>query len=188
MSPFEKHLPRAVQLAHHIVQARLNSGEVAVDATVGNGHDTVFLAKIVGEGGHVAGFDIQETAIKSTAERTEHLPQVCLYHAGHENIDRHLNEAPKAAMFNLGYLPGADKEIITREHTTIAALQQLSSRLVGNGVITIVLYTGHEGGSEEAQAVVEWCATLDQSQFTVVEYGFVNQKNSPPSLIAIERK
>lgn len=188
MEVFEKHLPRAVQLAHTLIRSRLNPGEAAVDATTGNGHDTLFLARIVGPEGYVAGFDIQKSAIESTTQKTAELPQVNLYHVGHEQVDDFLTADPKAAMFNLGYLPGEDKSIITREQTTVPALEQLTARLLPNGIITIVLYTGHEGGPEEAEAIRAWCSGLDQTQFTVIEYGFVNQKNSPPSLIAIERK
>ena len=188
MDPFAKHLPRAVPLAHHIVRSRLSSGDVAVDATVGNGHDTLFLANIVGPEGYVAGFDIQQSAIESTQQKTADHPQVALFHAGHEELDKHLTKDPLVAMFNLGYLPGADKDVITRQDTTIAALRQIAARLLKNGVITIVLYTGHEGGPEEADAIREWCGNLDQTEFSVAEYGFVNQRNSPPSLIAIERK
>jgi tRNA A58 N-methylase Trm61 len=188
MEAFEKHLPRAVQMAQLIVQARLRAGDVAVDATVGNGHDTVFLAKLVGEEGQVIGFDIQESAISTTREKLVNFPGLELFHAGHEQAKDYLTQTPKAVMFNLGYLPGADKDVVTKSETTIEALKHFTGCLIKHGVITIVLYTGHEGGPEEAGAIREWCSVLDQLTFTVIEYGFMNQRNSPPSLIVIERK
>ncbi|MDF1756107.1 MAG: class I SAM-dependent methyltransferase [Verrucomicrobiales bacterium] len=187
-NPFVKHLPRAVQFSQWLIQSRVGPGDTVVDATVGNGHDTLFLAKLVGPEGSVLGFDIQESAIATTREKTASLPQVALHHAGHEEIGTYLEDSAKAAMFNLGYLPGNEKHIITLPDSTIAALGQMAERLLPGGMITIAVYTGHPGGPEEGRAVKDWAEALDQTCFSVIEYGFVNQKNSPPSLIAIERK
>lgn len=188
MEAFSKHLPRAVQLAHLLIRSRLNEGDSAVDATVGNGHDTLFLAKLVGPTGTVTGFDVQEIAIRTTAEKTANLPRINLHQTGHENAEQYIETPVKAVMFNLGYLPGAEKQIITRPGTTLQALDVFTRNLAENGIITIVLYTGHEGGPEEAAEIRQWCSQLDQTIYTVIEYGFVNQKNAPPSLIAIESK
>lgn len=188
MDLFEKQLPRAIQLAHILIKSRLSAGDLAIDATVGNGHDTLFLAKLVGEKGRVIGFDIQESAIKNTVNKTTDLPQVTLHHAGHERLSEFVPDPIKAAMFNLGYLPGAGKAIITEPQTTLTALNAVSEQLIVNGMVTVVLYTGHEGGPEEASAVKKWAGDLDQTAFSVIEYGFLNQKNSPPTLIAIEKK
>ena len=189
MPPFENQFPRAVQLAQVIVQTRLRMGDLAVDATVGNGNDTLFLADQVGETGRVIGFDIQETAIRKTEEKVRGFDHVELICSGHEEMTQYLGEdSPRAVMFNLGYLPGSGKHVITRAETTLQALVGAAGVLQPRGVITVVLYTGHEGGPEEATAVRDWAKSLDQEIFSVVEYGFLNQKNSPPALIAIERK
>lgn len=181
-------LPRSVALAQALVESRLGQGGRAVDATVGNGYDTRFLADLVGVEGMVVGFDIQAEAIAGTREKTASCPQVRLIHDGHENVLDHVEDGIDAAMFNLGYLPRFDKSVITRPETTVAALKGILSRLVAGGIITIVLYTGHEGGAEEAAAVGQWVEGLDQDEFSAIEYRFINQRNSPPSLIAIERK
>ncbi|MEQ1824073.1 MAG: class I SAM-dependent methyltransferase [Fimbriimonadaceae bacterium] len=188
MDIFDDHLPRALHLAQHIIKSRVLPGDLVVDATIGNGHDTLFLANLVGSEGKVIGFDIQASAIQTTREKTIDFPQVELFHLGHEKVGSCLDGLPSAAMFNLGYLPGTDKQIVTNPQTTLAALDQLATPLLPKGVITIVLYTGHDGGAEEAAAVKAWGQGLDQSLYTVIEYGFVNQKNTPPSLIVIERK
>lgn len=185
---FRPALPRAVALAQALVASRLGEGGRAVDATVGNGHDTRFLADLVGESGTVVGFDVQAEAIAETRDKTSLYPQVRLIRDGHENVLNYLEGKIDAAMFNLGYLPRFDKSVITRPDTTVAALNGVVSQLEAGGIVTVVLYTGHEGGREEAEAVSKWVESLDQDDFSAIEYRFVNQRNSPPSLVAIERK
>lgn len=187
-SLFRPALPRAVALAQALVASRLGEGGRAVDATVGNGHDTRFLADLVGESGTVVGFDVQAEAIAETRDKTSLYPQVRLIRDGHENVLNYLEGKIDAAMFNLGYLPRFDKSVITRPDTTVAALNGVVSQLEAGGIVTVVLYTGHEGGREEAEAVSKWVESLDQDDFSAIEYRFVNQRNSPPSLVAIERK
>ena len=145
---------RATDLAHHFIRQVLQPGAIAVDATVGNGHDTVFLAELVGAAGRVVGFDIQANALTAAAARVANFPQVELIAAGHEQLDARLPEMARgrlqAAMFNLGYLPGGDKDIATRGETTIAGVQQALDHLVVGGAVTVVLYPGHPdrlGGS-----------------------------------------
>lgn len=187
-SLFRPALPRAVALAQALVASRLGEGGRAVDATVGNGHDTRFLADLVGGSGTVVGFDVQAEAIAETRDKTSLYPQVRLIRDGHENVLNYLEGKIDAAMFNLGYLPRFDKSVITRPDTTVAALNGVVSQLEAGGIVTVVLYTGHEGGREEAEAVSKWVESLDQDDFSAIEYRFVNQRNSPPSLVAIERK
>lgn len=181
-------LPRAVEMAHLLVKSRLDSGDLAVDATVGNGHDTAKLAELVGPEGRVVGFDIQESAIAEARKKLADQGQVELYHTGHENLSRYVEGSLSVGMFNLGYLPGSDKSTITQPGSTIEALEQLCGLLKKRGIITIVIYTGHEGGAEEASAVEKWTSELDQAEFSVIKYAFVNQRNTPPSLIVVEKK
>jgi hypothetical protein len=91
-------------------------------------------------------------------------------------------------MFNLGYLPGFDHQITTTSNSTIISLNAAIRLLRAGGIITIVAYTGHAGGQEEANAVAEWASQLPQAQFNVLSYRFINQKNDPPFLIAVEKK
>jgi len=188
MKELSARLPRAVEMAHLLIRSRLCSGDLAVDATVGNGHDTEKLAELVGPEGCVIGFDIQESAIAEVRKKLKDYTQVELYHTGHQNLAQYISNSPTVGMFNLGYLPGSDKSTITRPETTIEALEQLCGLLRKHGLITIVIYAGHEGGAEESSAVEKWTSELDQIEFTVVKYTFVNQRNTPPSLIVIEKK
>ncbi len=149
---------RLTTLARDAVAARLATGDRAVDATVGNGHDLHFLAGAVGADGHVWGFDIQEGALCGARRRLPaHLQhRVTLLHHGHEHMGAHVAPGVAAIMFNLGYLPGGDHSVTTRVDTTIAALEAALGLLAPGGCISVLAYTGHPGGREEAQAVAAW--------------------------------
>jgi len=183
---------RATELAHELVAERLVAGDAAVDATAGNGHDTLFLAGQVGPGGRVIAFDIQDVAISSTRGRLEEegvLDRVTLIHDSHENCVRCLGEHGvgrlKAVMFNLGYLPGGDRSLVTRPEITVSALQSLLGIVVPGGVITLILYIGHPGGSKEAEAVLRFVQSLDPGRFEAVHYLKIIGSKPPPELLAI---
>lgn len=182
---------RATELAHILLNRSLKPGDWAVDATVGNGHDALFLSELVGPAGRVFGFDVQKTALVEAAKRLEFYPQATLFHAGHELISERLPELARnrlaAVMFNLGYLPGSDKKIITSEETTIDALTQSLDYLHIGGLITLILYPGHEGGAVEAVAVQEFAKDLPPN-FAVMKYERVNTKDPAPILLVIERR
>ncbi|MCW1886216.1 class I SAM-dependent methyltransferase [Luteolibacter flavescens] len=151
---------RPTARAHREIAAVLREGDAAVDATAGNGHDTVFLAKLVGAAGKVIAFDVQEQAIASTRERLaaeELLDRVELVHGSHGRIADHAAAGSVGAvMFNLGYLPGADHAVITRTDETLQALEGALGLLRPGGILTVVCYPGHAGGDEESAAVVAW--------------------------------
>lgn len=163
-----------VALAHQAVAAVLQPGDIAIDATVGNGHDTLFLAQQVGVSGKVYGFDIQEAALDSAYQRLQaagETAQVALYHAGHEAmavlLPQTLTGRVKAVMFNLGYLPGGDKQRTTGASTTLAALQASLSLLAPGGVISLLAYTGHPGGRDETEQLKAWLDYLPRDLFAV---------------------
>lgn len=151
--------PRLTQLAHEIVRTRLRAGDFAVDATAGNGRDTAFLASAVGPDGRVVAFDLQEVALRRTADRLRELGlrNVELMRVDHAELgDRLLPEMCGrlgAVMFNLGYLPGGDHGVTTRPSSTIPALRDALERLRRGGVVTVLAYPGHGGGAEETAAV-----------------------------------
>lgn len=186
-------LQSPLRFSHEIIKQALVSGDTVIDATVGNGNDTVVLAKAVGSMGKVYGFDIQEEAIDKTKEKlllTGLLPQTELILEGHENIENHVPEDANlgAVMFNLGYLPSGDKSIITQPATTLSAIQQSLVRLRKGGILSLMIYYGHEGGIKEKDAVDDLVVNLEQEKFQVLQYQFVNQKNNPPYLYLIEKR
>lgn len=155
-----------LKLAHQAIQQQIQTGDSVIDATVGNGHDTLFLAEQVGRAGRVYGFDIQQTALNSAAQRLDHHEQVKLILASHSDMKQHIPKEQhgniKAVMFNLGYLPKGDKSIITQSQSTLSALNAACDLLTNNGMITILAYTGHQGGMDEANNIENW---LTQSNY-----------------------
>jgi ubiquinone/menaquinone biosynthesis C-methylase UbiE len=149
--------------AHREIAAVLRPGEIAVDATAGNGHDTLFLAKIVAERGRVVAFDVQPEAIASTQQRIETagFQNVSLHLASHSTLAEHLQpDSVGAVVFNLGYLPGGDHSLITTAATTLSALRSATGVLRSGGLLTVVCYPGHPGGDGESAAVVAWADEL----------------------------
>ena len=155
---------RLTVLAQEWLSLYLEPGDWAIDATCGNGHDTAFLAEKVGAHGCVWSFDIQQKALDATQSlltAKSYIHQVRLCHQSHEQIPDVLPLAAKgrikAFMFNLGYLPGSEKSIITETATTLRALKHCCDyRDPLRGVGTLILYRGHSGGLEETNAVIEW--------------------------------
>lgn len=160
-----------------------------MDATAGNGNDTLFLAEHVGINGHVYAFDIQQAALESTAERLGELTsRVSLIWDSHENVKKYVNKPISGAIFNLGYLPhGNDLSIVTKPETTINALHTLLGMLRVDGTITISVYHGHEGGAKERDALLAYVSSIHQADVHVARYEILNQQNNPPFLIALEK-
>lgn len=152
--------PPLTHTAQQRVAAHLCDGSLAVDATVGNGHDTVFLARQVGPSGHVWGFDVQAQALaRARASLAEHglERRVTLLQRGHQELQATLPATARgqlaAVMFNLGYLPGGDKQLTTLPDTTLTALRAAIEELAPNGILSVLAYRGHPGGQAEAAAV-----------------------------------
>lgn len=185
--------------AQQWISARLQPGDLAIDATVGTGADTLFLAQRVGPCGQVIGFDIQNEALALAQARIRKqedaakLGSISLLQLGHERMTEAVPEdwhgTVGAVMFNLGYLPseGADSSIITQTDSTIAALEAALQLLRPRGIITTVLYPGHDGGAQEADAVLQWASALPVEQAQAVVYRQL-QRETSPFLIGIEKK
>ncbi|WP_347985754.1 class I SAM-dependent methyltransferase [Methylomonas sp. AM2-LC] len=165
-----------LEIAHQRVSQILVAGHEVIDATLGNGYDTQRLAVAVGDGGRVYGFDIQQQAIENTRNRLieQGLQQrVELYHCSHDEmllrLPQRLQGRIQAIMFNLGYLPGGDKSLVTKSDSTLTALTAALQMLAKTGVITVLVYPGHAGGELEAQAVHDFCHAQQQMQSAKVE-------------------
>lgn len=178
-------MKKPLELAHDFLAEIISKEDIVVDATMGNGHDTLFLAKLAKQ---VYAFDIQEQALEKTSQRLQEagLTNVKLLLQGHETVDQFVTEV-KAAVFNLGYLPSADKNIITKPQTTIEALEKLCHMLIKGGRIAIMIYYGHEGGDIERDAVMDFVSQLPQQEYTATIYRTLNQINNPPFLVMIEK-
>ncbi|WP_100331900.1 tRNA (mnm(5)s(2)U34)-methyltransferase [Bacillus xiapuensis] len=181
--------------ARKLLEKTVKEGSLAIDATIGNGHDTVFLARLVGESGHVFGFDVQQQALERTAALVEEhslTGRTTLFHRGHEQASASIPEKwhgrISGAIFNLGYLPKGDKSIVTKPETTIQAVEQIFSLLQPGGLIVLVIYHGHAEGAVEKDKLLAYVKEIDQKTAHVLQYQFINQVNHPPFIIAIERR
>lgn len=184
-------IKKPLLMARELISGHVSPGDAVVDATAGNGYDTLFLAELVGDQGKVYSFDIQSEAISRTTSRLLNahlLPRVRLICSGHEKLAFYIKEKVSAVMFNLGYLPGSDHRLVTRPETTLIALEASLEKLAPGGIVTLVLYSGHAGGKEEKKIIFDYCSKLDQNFYTVVFYGMINWTNHPPSLLAIEKR
>lgn len=184
-----------IPFAHHLLEKAIARGDTVVDATVGNGHDTAFLANRVGASGCVLGFDIQTKAVQNTRNRLE-MEQLDEHVVLMEDTHTYIEEifkskgyaAPRAAIFNLGYLPGSNKTVTTNSDSTITAITQLLELMPSQGLIVLVIYHGHEEGKKERDALLSFTSALDQEKVLVARYEFSNRKNHPPFLLALEKQ
>ena len=160
---------------------------MAVDATCGNGHDTLWLAERCAK---VYAFDIQEAAAEATcallAEKgMENVSVICDSHA---EMSKYIDEQVNLIMFNLGYLPGGDKALATGSESTLKALEQSLRLLAVDGLVCVIMYWGHPQGAEERRAVLDWAGTLDKGVYHCIHTDMINQPNCPPEILLITKK
>lgn len=170
-------------LHKHFILEHLGEGEVAVDFTMGNGNDTLFLSRTVGESGRVYAFDIQQAALESTEKRLreagapENYTLIC---ASHHRVREFVAERIKAGMFNLGYLPGGGKKAVTTmRETTMPAVEAAIEMLLPDGALIIAIYPGHEEGALEGDMVREYLKTLSKYRICASEFHILNSPDSP---------
>lgn len=177
--------------AAELVTKALYDGAIAVDATLGNGHDTLRLCEMVGPTGHVYGFDIQETAVANSRARLEAAgleERATLITDGHQNMLAHIpEETADAVLFNLGWLPGAEHGVTTLVPTTLQAVEAALTVLKEDGLLTICVYPGHAEGARERDALIEWAKHLDGTRYDAMIRCYLNQTNDPPLLIAVHK-
>lgn len=179
--------PRPTELAWSLLRAVIRQGDLVVDATAGNGHDTVFMAECVGENGRVIAIDTQDEAIRSASLRVAeagYSARVAFHHASHAAIADLIPSGARASavMFNLGYLPGGDHRITTASGATLAALDAAARVLKPGGVISVVCYPGHEAGAEESAAVESWMTARAGAGWRVAKYAMLGTLRPAPFL------
>lgn len=179
-------LLNVIPFVHQKLKEVVTKEDITVDATCGNGFDTLELAKL---SKYVYAFDVQDMAIHYTdlLLKENSLSNYKLIKDSHAFIKNYVIGHIKAVTFNLGYLPGSDKTIQTNESSTIEAIKTSCDLIEKGGIICITLYTGHEGGSVEAIHVEEFCRSLDKKLYKVVKYDFINREKSP-YVIIIEKQ
>lgn len=180
-------LSTPLKLARDFLRQVLVPGDTAVDATVGKGRDLIFLTECVGESGRVLGFDIQPEALAAAEKLVGSAAELIL--DSHERLKEYCTAGSvKAVMFNLGYLPGGDHAVTTKSVTTEKALNAALEILQPGGLITVVVYPGHEAGWEEKIMLDRWLSELDWQQYSALKLDFPNRPGQAPFLLLIEKR
>ena len=196
---------KTTSLVMYIVKNYISRGDLVVDCTMGNGHDTLSLACAVGitesgadSAGIVLSFDVQDSALKNTEKllaengiNNIEKSGIFLIKDSHENIDKYLktwNTKPSAIVFNLGFMPGGDKTILTEKHSTVKAVKKAIELIKDDGIVSVTTYSGHPEGAEENIALLETLRTLPPKRYHVVYMDMLNQRKTAPRVFFITRK
>lgn len=177
--------------AKEMIEEALFPGARVVDATMGNGYDTLWLCELVGGSGKIYAFDIQQEAVDHTADRLEKAgvrERAELFCMGHERMLEAVHEPVDAVLFNLGWLPGAEHGVTTQTSTTLQAVEAALALLKEEAVMTVCIYPGHEEGTNELHSLLEWAGKLDDKRYDAVLKHYVNQPNDPPQMLAVRKK
>lgn len=180
-------VPRPTALAHAMLRRWIREGDRVIDATAGNGHDTLFLADCVGKDGRVLAFDVQMAALSVAKKRlvdAGYEERVEFFHDSHSTMGAHANpETVAVIMFNLGYLPGEDHELTTLASETLTALEVAAQTLKSGGLLSVICYPGHASGAEEAEGVETWMSRLTEQGWRVARYGAIGTQRPAPFLL-----
>lgn len=187
-------IKKTTELAAHIVSGYISADSILVDATCGNGHDTLMLA--ASPHSKLYAFDIQQAAADATRRRlisegyeselvNNTISIIC---DSHVSMNKYIAEKADVIMFNLGYLPGGDKTFVTCCADTIDAVKSALSLLADDGILCITMYSGHSEGEKEKAALLQLAENLDPRTYHAAYINFINQKNTPPEILLITRK
>lgn len=180
-------ITQITDLAKCVLREYICSGDLVVDATLGNGNDALFLAELVGINGEVYAFDIDINATESCAKKFKNeYPQITIIHDSHENIDAYLGSEISAAVFNLGYLPGSDHQIYTQSHTTLSAIKKILKLLKPSGILSIASYVDHDD-YKEFREIKEFMKNLNSKDFKVMYMNPENQSEKAPKLFMCQK-
>lgn len=179
------------EYCHSLAECFCENAGLCIDATMGNGHDTLFLCRISNPDGKVIAFDIQEQALEKTEELLEtegFSGKAELVLDSHENMDRYaVPETADIIMFNFGYLPGGDHSLSTRADTSLTAVRKGLDILKSGGIMSLCIYSGGDSGFEEKDALFSFLKELDRKKYIVVVHEYFNRPNNPPVPVIIKK-
>lgn len=163
--------------------------KICIDATLGNGNDSLKILSNM-KNGLLIGFDIQDIALENSKRLLEKkgFNNFKLIKDSHENLEKYVKEEVELVIFNLGYLPAADKNIVTKPKSTINAIKSSLNLLSDTGVVIVVSYLGHSGSMEERSCLEKYLKTLDQNKYLVEKREFFNQVNTPPIIYLLKKR
>lgn len=189
----EKNINNTNDLIDFILNGlKFKSDFVIVDSTAGNGKDSLKLLKKMERKSKLYCFDIQKEAVLKTEgllqKENQDEKEIVFINDSHEFLDKYVKEKIDFLIMNLGYLPGGDKSITTKANSTKKCLEIAISKLNPGGLVFITFYRGFKNGKEEYDKLSKFLREINQRKFNVTETNFINQVNSPPNLVIIERK
>lgn len=177
------------QWCARFIQEQVKSGDICIDATMGNGNDTLLLSTLAGSTGKVLAFDIQEMALSNTLKKlkdTSAPENYTLLLESHEKISHYADEnSVSCIVFNFGYLPGGDHTKATLSSSSISAMEQGLKLLKKDGLMSLCIYSGGDSGFEERDAILNWLKTLDSRKYLVIKTDYYNRPNNPPIPVLI---
>ena len=176
-------------ITNFLIKNYITEGDTAIDATAGNGNDTLKLCKKVGKTGKVFAFDIQDKAIEETKKLVfeNGFTNAQIIKDSHEFMDNYVHEKVRAVIFNLGYLPGGDHKLQTKGETTVEAIKKALDLICDDGFIAIMIYHGKNSGTEEKLMLTDFLKTIDHKKYTVTLHDFFNRPNNPPITAVITK-
>lgn len=177
-------------LIDYILKNYIKNDMIIADMTLGNGYDSCNILSYLNGTGFLYALDIQDLAINKSMENLKKINynNYKLIKDSHINFDKYIKEEIDLAIFNLGYLPGGDKSITTKSEDVLICIEKLLVKLKNNGLVLLTLYPGHKNGADEKECLEKYFKILNQKNFNVLKYDFINQKNNPPYVIMIEKK
>lgn len=173
------------------MEQQIQPGDLCVDATMGNGHDTALLCRLAGPSGRVLAFDIQEQALKNTQKRLRETGAPDNYRLildSHSHMEQYADAGTVSCItFNFGYLPGGDHGLSTKPDTSIAAIGQGLSLLKKDGLMSLCIYSGGDSGFEERDALLSYLKELDPKKYLVILSSYYNRPKDPPIPVLIRK-
>ncbi|MGM9978797.1 MAG: tRNA (mnm(5)s(2)U34)-methyltransferase [Clostridium sp.] len=169
-------------ISQNIIKNYLENKEVAIDGTLGNGHDTDFLSENFKR---VYAFDIQKEACLNYERKNRE--NVNVINASHHLFKEYIKEGVDCIMYNFGFLPGGDKNITTLHETSLKSIKEGLDLLKSHGIMTLCIYTGHSEGKKEESFILEYLKELPKNEYGVMVHSFLNRNNAP-KLVVVEKK
>ncbi|MDO4518893.1 MAG: class I SAM-dependent methyltransferase [Eubacteriales bacterium] len=169
---------------HEFIKKQVQPGDLCIDATMGNGNDTLLLSQLCGNEGTVLAFDIQFDALLHTMKylgENNAPANYRLLHESHEMLEKHADpQSASCIVFNLGYLPGGDHTIATKSESSIKAMESALSILKKGGLMCVSIYSGQNSGFSERDDVLNWLKNLNSKKYLVIKSDYYNRPNNPP--------
>lgn len=170
-------------LSHHIIDSYIHNKNIAIDATLGNGYDSDFLSAKFNK---VISFDIQEKPCEYYKSKKN--SNVEVINDSHDRFDKYVNSNVDCIVYNLGFLPGGDKNITTTYSSTLKSIEIGLEILNNEGLMLITSYRGHEEGNKEYSMLNEYLLSLPKNKYAVMKHEIINRTNKSPLLFVVEKK